>query len=150
MKCNNCGNEFDPNSGGCPVCGMRVNLRKEPKPFGYINYESSKDFGKNPTETYIPWNNNQDTSQMDGTHDAPEFITYLVIGILSSLCCCNAIAGIIGIITTLQMNNCYRYKDSHGYYTYRKVTTIVYIVGIVINVLLVIFSIFISMLGIMY
>ena len=32
MKCSNCGNEVDPNSAYCPVCGTKVGEEPTPNP----------------------------------------------------------------------------------------------------------------------
>lgn len=32
MKCSNCGNEVDPNSAYCPVCGTKVGAEPTPNP----------------------------------------------------------------------------------------------------------------------
>lgn len=205
MHCNNCGCEFDAQSGKCPVCGMKVepeekdtsqgnvNLNKEDKQEipksgfgepGFYNKDNSEE-SKSKSDSQDSGSYNQGPmggmgmgmGGMGGMHsgmggmgmgmggmwgmghtppqtDAPDYMTYLIISILYTVCCCNWIIGVIGIILCVQMNTAYKTGDFHSYKSLKNVIVILFIVGIVLYALsfigIISFGLLDSLLSIVY
>lgn len=155
MRCNNCGAEIPDGMTACQSCGNRIEYTQQGstnqaqgpngQPFGAPNYQNMGQHGGYQGQPYgyqgQPGFNNQIIP------NAPEFVTYLIIGIVYTLCCCNFLIGIPGIILTILMNTSFKSRDLNGYASFRKITKWVYIIGVILWVVMFIFSMITGVFG---
>lgn len=160
MHCNNCGCEFDATLSSCPVCGMKVNtsridnnavdLNKNESDntankdtdipesgFGSKNFYNTDNINNNQAQNRNPFygqNNYNEQPKSNIRPDAPDYTLFLIIGILYTMCCCNWILGVIGIILTVQMNSAYRNGDINSYKHLKTSVIIIYVASIVMYV----------------
>ena len=160
MRCNNCGAEITPNMASCPVCGMQVqaNLNKNANPqgqpfvqgqpqsfeqqgqgtFGQPNYTGNAQFNQPQNNGYYNQGYGAPNGPVIGS--APEYTLYLIIGILYTICCCNILIGIPGIIFTCLMNSAFKMGNAQEYAQNKKIAKVIYIVGIILWIVSIIFG----------
>ena len=71
--------------------------------------------------------------------NSPAFTTLILLAVLQT-CCCNTVTGVIAIILTFLADNAYKSGDFAGYESKRKIVIIVLIAGVVLTILMSIFS----------
>lgn len=147
MKCINCGNDFPDGLLQCPICGTKVDNTQQGNAYagnyqgqgpaygqpnnGGYNQQPQQPYGQ---PNYNGYNNGQFTPP-PVIANAPEFVMYLIIGIVYTICCCNILIGVPGIIFTVLMNTAYKAGDTNGYLSNRKISKWIYIIGIILWVL---------------
>lgn len=152
MNCNNCGTYLTPGQETCPNCGARVsentfNGYNQTTNFGNGNaygqqagFNQANGFGQSQGNGFNQGGFSQGGSFGAGGMNqnrgsAPEFAWYLIVGIVYCICCCNLLAGILGIVFTVLMNNAFKAGDMLGYTNNKKVAKIIYIVGIALIII---------------
>lgn len=92
-------------------------------------------FGNNQYgQTYNQPNNFNNVNNTNTGMNAPDYMLWLILGIIQivTLCCCNCVAPIFGIITVIMVvgaNNKYKTGDAFGYQKSMKTAKIINIVG---------------------
>lgn len=147
MRCNNCGSDLAPGTTFCPNCGTnvtqeQVNLNKQQNQtqsqFGWQGGQDQSGFGQQTGPTQF--GSQQFNGQGYGPNNpraltnSPNFTVNLIIGILYTVCCCNFVFGLLGLVFTFMANTAWKNGDDVGYNTYSKVVTIVYVLGIVLYI----------------
>lgn len=152
MRCVNCGNEFQDGLLQCPFCGTKVDNTQQNNMYAgnyqgqaqEPNYAQSNpnnaqsNYGAPQGQPYGQPNygySNNGFNPPPVIANAPEFVMYLIIGIVYSVCCCNFLIGIPGIIFTVLMNTSYKSGDTNGYLSNRKISKWIYIIGIILWVI---------------
>lgn len=153
-QCSTCGARVDVSNGGFQSNGFAQNngfgqqngFYDQNNGFGgQPNYEANQNnfqggaFGTAPNgaqgfDNNQNWNNqgfnqNQTFNQPTATN-APAFVPLLLIGIFYTICCCNLVFGIAGIILSIIMNNAYKRGDVQAYQKMKNITIIVYVIGV--------------------
>lgn len=161
MRCNNCGSDLAPGTTFCPNCGTnvtqeQVNLNKQQNQtqsqsqFGWQGGQDQSGFGQQgqgqpqsgfgqqtgPTQFGSQQFNGQGYGPNNprALTNSPNFTVNLIIGILYTVCCCNFVFGLLGLVFTFMANTAWKNGDDVGYNTYSKVVTIVYVLGIVLYI----------------
>lgn len=113
MRCNVCNNEIQDGLNVCPMCGSNVS----------------------DSNRYNNMNNMNNTRMNSAGMNAPEFILYLVVSIISLVCCCNPIVGVPSIVTTILMNNDYRNGNIESYIKLKKINLWIIIIGYILTLI---------------
>lgn len=86
---------------------------------------------------YNQWNGN-----MQRPGSAPEFVAFLIIGIVYTVCCCNIFVAIPGLIFTFLMNSRYKEGNMAAYMSNKNIAKWIYIIGVILWILGIIIGIF--------
>lgn len=156
MRCNNCGNEIPNGAFQCPVCGNKMTAQAQSQggfsqpDNGFSGYQGSQGFGgyQGPQgqgfggpqgQGFGGFQGNQGYNQWGGNiqhpGNAPEFVMFLIIGIVYTVCCCNILVAIPGLIFTFLMNSRYKEGNMVAYTSNKNVAKWVYIIGVILWVL---------------